>query len=236
MIDAHCHVHSHAFARLLAAAGVSAVVCGTDPDDAARTERLTRNCPTVCCSFGLHPWKADRFRVEDMLPFIGRCRVLGEIGLDSVWCDVPLCVQERVFIDQLALAARRNMPVILHTKGQERRILELIGQFPNTYLVHWYSCPKDIDRYVALGCYFTLGPFSREDDPVLRHAPLNRILTESDGPDAISWAAGTTQRADYLGTLRRSEKLIERRWDLPSGQGGMVAAANLNCFLNGEKR
>ena len=236
MIDAHCHVKDREFVRLLAAQKIAAIACGTDPTDAARTLRLAAGCPTVQYSFGLHPWKAGSCRLAEMLPFINRCRILGEIGLDSVWCNVPLSIQEQVFVTQLELACRRRMPVILHTKGQEQHILKLISQYPNRYLVHWYSGPTDIGRYAALGCYFTLGPCAEPNDPVLRHAPKNRILVESDGIDAISWAAGVAGGVNYLAVLQRSVRLIERRWALRPGEGEALVHTNFISFLNGKNR
>lgn len=43
--------------------------------------------------------------------------------MDSVWCDVDLKIQKEVFEKQLQLAQALNKPVILHTKGQEKRYL-----------------------------------------------------------------------------------------------------------------
>lgn len=43
--------------------------------------------------------------------------------MDSVWCDVDLKIQKEVFEKQLQFAQALNKPVILHTKGQEKRYL-----------------------------------------------------------------------------------------------------------------
>ena len=92
--------------------------------------------------------------------YFSECPVIGEIGMDSVWCNVPLAVQEKVFTEQLAVAAQLDKPVILHTKGQEKRIASLIAGYPNTYLVHWYSDPVFPKSFLELDCYFLSAPTS----------------------------------------------------------------------------
>ena len=54
--------------------------------------------------------------------------MVGEIGMDSVWCQVPLPIQERVFREQLAMACSLKKPVVLHTKGQEKAIASILKE------------------------------------------------------------------------------------------------------------
>ena len=77
---------------------------------------------------------------------------IGEIGLDNVWCTVDLGVQRTVFERQLAFAQQLGKPVVLHTKGMEREILDTIRYYPKRYLVHWYACPHWLQDYIDLGC------------------------------------------------------------------------------------
>ena len=141
--------------------------------------------------FGLHPWYADQWKVEDMMPYLEKCQVIGEIGMDSLWCNVPLKRQKEVLEKQLQIAAEWKKPVVLHTKDQEREILELIKKYPNTYLVHWYSADHDLDGYLDLECYFSVGPdviWNPAVQQVAKRVPENRILLETDGMDAVKWA------------------------------------------------
>ena len=77
-------------------------------------------------SCGVHPWNASLDTLNSMFPLLKNAPIIGEIGMDSVWCDVDLKIQKEVFEKQLQLAQALNKPVILHTKGQEKAILELI--------------------------------------------------------------------------------------------------------------
>ena len=79
--------------------------------------------------------------------------------MDSVWCDIPLDIQQKRLEEQLQIAADLKKPVLLHTKGQEKRIAELLRGFPYHICVHWYSgTEQDLEPYLDMGCYFTLGP------------------------------------------------------------------------------
>ena len=77
-------------------------------------------------SCGVHPWNASLDTFESMLPLLKKAPIIGEIGMDSVWCDLDLNIQKEVFEKQLQLAYALNKPVILHTKGQEKTILEFV--------------------------------------------------------------------------------------------------------------
>ena len=147
--------------------------------------------PFLVPSCGLHPWSADKLTFKEMEPFLQMAPVIGEIGMDSVWCDVSLSSQEKVFQSQLELALSLKKPVVLHTKGQEKEIADIIRNYPNRYLVHWYSCMDHLDDFIEQDCYFSIGPdvwWNPATRNVARKVPLNRILTETDGLNAVQWA------------------------------------------------
>ena len=68
---------------------------------------------------------------------------------------------------------------------------EFVSLHPNTYLVHWYSADHDLDGYLDLDCYFSIGPdviWNPAVQRVARQVPENRILLETDGMDTVKWA------------------------------------------------
>lgn len=149
-------------------------------------------------SFGIHPWYSDQYDPADYPEYFKECDAVGEIGMDSVWCDVPLNIQRRVLERQLQIAADLNTPVILHTKGQEKAVYELVKDFPGKVCVHWYSGDTEtFEKYLEMGCYFTLGPdFGRKASAQLyrymvQRIPKDRLFLETDGISAVAWAYGT---------------------------------------------
>ena len=181
--------------------------------------RQFREREELFLSFGIHPWYADRYRPEEAKEAYQECDYIGEIGMDSVWCDVPLDIQQKRLKEQLQIAADLKKPVLLHTKGQEKRIAEVLHDFPYRICVHWYSgTEQDLEPYLDLGCYFTLGPdfsaacgltaeerllrgFSREEKEqkrslyrrMLQEIPVDRLFVETDGISAVAWAMGAQE-------------------------------------------
>lgn len=168
-------------------------------------------------SFGIHPWYANRYDVSEVGGCLRNCDFIGEIGMDSVWCEVPLALQQDRFERQLQIAADLKKPVILHTKGQERRIAEIIRDFPGRVCVHWYSGDrKNLEKFMEQDCYFTLGPdtarlcvgtdhrltaqewntSAAENEAaqvrrqMVREIPVERLFVETDGIGAVAWARG----------------------------------------------
>ena len=130
----------------------------------------TRALDKVYYSMGIHPFDADIIgqqfgsSYEDL---IKEANLIGEIGMDACWCDTPFEDQERAFIMSLDLAKKYNKPVIL-----------------------WYSCDKYVKEFIDLGCHFTVGPAIFVDDNVrnmVKLLPLDRILVETDGVEALEW-------------------------------------------------
>ncbi len=144
-------------------------------------------------SAGIHPWDVDKLCPEEMLPYLESAEVIGEIGLDSVWCETDPEKQREIFSWQLSIAEKEGKPVILHLKGMEEEALPFLKAHPNRYLVHWYSRKEYLEEYLSLGCCFTIGP-SVDRDPAVREVaerlPLERLLLESDGIAAVAWARG----------------------------------------------
>lgn len=199
IIDAHAHLD-------VERPNILTVLCGTEPVSAAKV--IAMQGDRVVASCALHPWYADRVTVEEMLPFIEASPVLGEIGLDSVWTDAPMDAQRSAFHRQLELAQQLNKPIVLHTKGMEREIAETIAPYSVRKLVHWYSCMDHLEMYLAQNCWFTVGP-DWEQNPavqqVIRRAPLNRLLTETDGLSAVEWALNRAVQAEEIEAVLRGE-------------------------------
>lgn len=187
--DAHTHLGTRAEMEERKENGILSLLCASRPEEAEILFTYEENHIIPTC--GVHPWYAGTDSLGDMIKWMERCPVVGEIGMDSVWCRIPLKVQEEVFRQQLRLACQWNKPVILHTKGQEKEIAAIIREYPNRYLIHWYSCEYGLEEYLAMDCYFSIGPDVKWNPAVRRVAekvPLNRLLIETDGLESVRWA------------------------------------------------
>ena len=212
MHDAHIHIHDKELVTVMNQHHIPCLVNASTPTEYMFLKELQKFHPMMKICAGIHPWSAQQLSMQDMKDVLDEVSFIGEIGMDSVWCDVDLQIQKDMLIKQLEYASNHQLPVILHTKGMEEEILSCIKQYKNTYLVHWYSCKDHLQGYIEEGCYFTIGVSVGVDDAVsavATHAPLNRILLETDGMDAVEWAWNQkVSYKEYPEVLKRSLKTI----------------------------
>lgn len=192
--DSHAHAGSAQELALRQRLGMHTLLSCGSVSQAVQGEALLARYAVLHMTAGIHPWYAETQSLKDMLPYMRRAALVGEIGLDSVWCSVPLSVQRKAFYAQLDWAAANGSGVVLHTKGCEMEIARAIEGFPNPVIVHWYSGgPDALEHFLSQNCYFTIGPDVARNpsvQAVARLVPDDRILLETDGMDAVSWALG----------------------------------------------
>lgn len=230
--DAHNHLqddwlapHLARVARAVADARITQmVVNGTHPDDWPRVEALATRFPFVRPAFGVHPWDVGRLRddtwlgqLESRLATSPRASI-GEIGLDRWILDsarpddprlagvrrAPLDEQKKVFLAQLALAARHDLPVTIHCLQAWGALDELLHAHAlpkRGFLLHAYGGPAElVPKFARLGAYFSFnGYFLKEttnptchlisDKPpkpsrleTFKTIPIDRLLVETDAP------------------------------------------------------
>jgi TatD DNase family protein len=174
------------------------VVNGSCEEDWPDVLELARQFPQVLPSFGYHPWsvkertprwQAELKRFLDAVP-----SVIGEIGLDKWIKDFDWPAQEEVFVWQLRLAAKRNLPVSIHCLKAWGPLLEILRREARPacgFLLHSYGGAAElIPELVKLGAYFSLPGYfaherkARQRETFLR-VPLDRLLIETDAPDQL---------------------------------------------------
>jgi TatD DNase family protein len=100
--------------------------------------------------------------------------------------------QAEVFVWQLRLAAKRNLPASLHCLQAWGLLHDVLRREPRPacgFLLHSYGGPVEMVKPLAdLGAYFSLpGYFANErkqrQRDTFRHVPADRLLIETDAPD-----------------------------------------------------
>ena len=230
MIDGHVHVTAELLPYLRDVRCIANADCKEE-------YAFLKSSGLPLISAGVHPWKADVTPWAEMEPILREVPVIGEIGLDSEWCSVDMEVQRAVFGRQLVLAMELGKPVILHTKGMEREILETIRQIPNRYLVHWYACGEWLQEYIDLGCWFTVGPdvgIDKDVERLARTVPIDKLLIESDGIEGIAWGQSCElTAADYPEAMERHLETVARLRGMDADDLLRQMERNLDAFLYG---
>ncbi|MFH1780797.1 MAG: TatD family hydrolase [Candidatus Nealsonbacteria bacterium] len=144
----------------------------------------------VYAAVGLHPIHAqDGFVYADYKALAERKVVaIGEIGLDYKSEYVAFKEKQReVFLQQLKLAEDLNLPVIFHCRMAHDDLISILVENSSrpTGVVHcftgtWLQAEKYLDLGFCLG--FNGIIFKLNLDEIIKKAPLDKILIETDCP------------------------------------------------------
>jgi TatD DNase family protein len=202
LIDSHAHLDDRAFARdraaliaRLFAEGIGVITVGADPASSREAVRLAERHRGIWATVGVHPHDAKTVtsrvlgELED-LAAAPTVVAVGEIGLDYYRDLSPRDVQRSAFVEQLDLARRLGLPVVLHDRessGDLVAILRAAGG-PLRGVVHSFLGDRELaETFLDLGLYLGVGgPLTYPKNVALREAvasiPLDRILIETDCP------------------------------------------------------
>lgn len=115
---------------------------------------------------------------------------IGEIGLDYYWNTENKELQKYAFIEQIKLANKLNLPIVIHTREAVMDTLEILKKNPVNKKGVFHCCPLNrelIKEALKLGFYISFaGPVtfknSKNADEIINMVPQNKILIETDSP------------------------------------------------------
>lgn len=159
-IDTHAHLTSKEFDadrdEVIARArdaGVTAIINpGTSLDDSRRAVELAAGHEGIYACVGVHPHEASHAGNEVLAAIEELCTgnkvvAIGEIGLDFHYDFAPRDVQERVFSAQLGIAARNNLPVVIHTRDAMEETLRIVRNALAVYPGWRSQAATELDRF-----------------------------------------------------------------------------------------
>jgi TatD DNase family protein len=212
-IDSHAHLfftdYAHDLAAVLARAkeaGVSDIIVpGTDLKSSREAVLLADQHENIFACVGIHPHEASKAASQDLTEIEKLCEnpkvvAVGEIGLDYHYNFSPPGLQRTFFADQMEIAVRKNLPVVLHMRESTEDVLSLVEQ---TVLANpeWKESSKEPKRGVfhcfpgtaeqaarvhGLGFYISypgIVTFKKtESINIIKKIGIGTILLETDSP------------------------------------------------------
>lgn len=203
-IDTHAHLYDEAFdaegdeaVGRAAEAGVRKIIF-PDIDSVTRDKMFAyadRHPGVIFPCLGLHPtsvnmdWEKELALLE---PYLSRkIYAIGEIGMDCYWSKEFIKEQQEVMRVQLEMAARLDLPVIIHSRESTELIINILKDCKHLSLrgvFHAYSGSvetfREISRigdwYVGIGGVLTYKKASIAE--TVKEIPLDRIVLETDSP------------------------------------------------------
>lgn len=161
-------------------------------------------------SIGIHPENAkykidinDQIEKLEKLYLSNKDKIIsiGECGLDYYYesTDEIKKIQNELFIAQIELALKLDLPVMMHIRDAHLDAIEIISKYKHTnlkFIVHCFSAnSNELEKYLKLNCYYSVGgaatfKANNELRETIKKIPLNKLLTETDAP----WLTPTPYR------------------------------------------
>lgn len=201
IFDSHAHYDDNRFNKDreqvlhdITINGVMNVInVGCDIKSSKASIDLSEQYNFIYASVGVHPHEAvgatDNY-IEQLTALSKHKKVvaIGEIGLDYHYDFSPRDVQKQVFIEQLKLAQKINMPVIIHSREAVSDMMAILNEYKPCGVVHCFtgSAQAAIET-IKLGMYIGFTgvvtfPNARKTLEVIDVTPLDRLLLETDCP------------------------------------------------------
>ena len=144
---------------------------------------------------------------------------IGEIGLDYYWNKQNKELQKQVFIKQIKIANKLNLPIVIHTREAVMDTLDILKNIQPTIKPGvFHCCPLNIElvkEALKLGFYISFaGPItfknSKNAREIAQMVPLNKMLIETDSPylapEPVRGTRNDSRNVKYI-----AEKIAEYR-------------------------
>jgi len=201
LIDIHCHLDFNDFdndreevIKRALEKNIWMINIGIDAETSQKAIEIAEKYEGVFASIGLHPGEIKEDFDMDYYRKLARhpkVVVIGECGLDLKSRNLELETQEILFKKQIELALELDKPLMIHCRDAYKEVIDIISSYKirDSRLrgnIHFFSGTlQEAEQYFDLG--FTISftgiiTFARNYDEVIKNAPLEKIMIETDAP------------------------------------------------------
>lgn len=202
--DTHTHLNAEQFdedrdaavSRALDAGVTRIVNIGINREYIPTSIELAEKYDFIWSTVGWHPQDAATMREGDLewleeLSRHPKVVAIGEIGLDYYWDTSPKDVQQRVFREQIRLARKVGLPIVIHDREAHHDVVTIlreegaaeVGGIMHCFSGSWETAKMclDMNFYISFGGPVTFKN-AKQPKEVLAKVPLDRLLVETDAP------------------------------------------------------
>lgn len=202
LFDSHCHYNDEKFdidrdkiiQENIKKGITKAVVSGYSINSSEEAIEISEKYPNnLYAIVGISPNDIDKIDYERIkkLALNKNVVAIGEIGLDYYWNKENKELQKRAFTEQIKLANKLKLPIIIHTREAVQDTIDILkNEISAIKKGIFHCCPLNrelVKEALKLGFYISLaGPItfknSKNADEIIEMIPNNRILIETDSP------------------------------------------------------
>ena len=203
LFDSHAHYNDEKFEedreeilKEIYKSGVTKLVnAGYSLESSKSAIQIANSHDFIYSAVGISPNDIVDYKKEDLKEIENLAKspkvvAIGEIGLDYYWNKENKDLQKEVFISQIEIANKLNLPIVIHTREAVYDTLEILKNNNCNKKGIFHCCPFNVDLVregLKLGFYISFaGPTtfknSKNAPEIIKMVPLDKMLIETDSP------------------------------------------------------
>lgn len=259
MFDTHCHLNFSQFEESLPnvihranLAGVEKfVVPGVDLDSSRGAVDIANAYGQVFAACGLHPaiedlqeegFSKSLLNLEELAQSSEKIVAVGEVGLDYYRYKLSSRPQKRLLIEQLRLAAKLGLSVILHNRHASEDLVEVLRDnwqdgFEGSLVFHCCEPNSDIlklasERQLYIGVDGDV-TYDKTKADFVKEVPLANLVLETDSPYLVP-EPPTGPRAHGAGGYRSKKQFPNepKNLEMIAAYVANIKQVNIDSFKN----
>jgi len=206
LFDSHCHLDDEKFEtdreiiiEKIFHSGVDKLItAGYSLESSKRAIEISKKYAQIYTTCGISP-NDIKENVENIntelkeikeLATSEKVLAIGEIGLDYYWNKENKELQKYAFIEQIKIANKYGLPIVIHTREAIYDTLEILKQNEVIKKGVFHCCPLNrelVKEAINLGFYISFAGTvtfknSKNADEIINLVPNDRMLIETDSP------------------------------------------------------
>jgi len=204
LVDSHCHLYYEPYINDIKGTineckknnVTKLLTIGVDIETSKKNIEIANDYREIYCTIGIHPNSTTVAKKEDLLELSAMIKTsnkiigLGETGLDY-YRDFDKNLQFFYFEEQIKIAKKFNLPVVIHTRDAEDDTYSIIKKYSDAnlkFIIHCFSGSIEFaTKCIDLGGYISFSgniTFKNAENikAVCRQIDIKKILIETDSP------------------------------------------------------
>lgn len=199
IIDTHCHIYysevenAEEIIKECKKNNIVMILNGIDKKSNLEVLELSKKYDNVYAAIGYDYSVVNEITDEDLKLLENQLKnekvvAIGEIGLDYYWIKDNKEKQKELFIKELELAEKYNLPVIIHSRDAVQDVYDILKTRNLRGSIHCYSGSTEMAKeFIKIGFYIGIdGPITfknnKKQREMVKNIDINHILVETDSP------------------------------------------------------
>ena len=176
------------------------IVAGYNIESSKKAVDIAKQYDEIYAIVGISPNDVEDIKTgEDIKKYVSEIEnlakddkvvAIGEIGLDYYWNRENKDIQKQLFIKQIELANKLDLPIVIHTRDAMVDTVEILKQNKVNKKGIFHCCPLNmelikeaikLDFYISLSGVITFKN-AKNVDEIINMIPEEKLLIETDSP------------------------------------------------------